>query len=292
MNKTLLGALLFVPAGLASGAETFQVQVTKAEAPRAAGAMILIPGLASHGAVWDGVVTRFKDRYDCHVLTLAGFAGVPAPAEMSLASVRAELAAYIRKEKLRRPVLVGHSLGGTLALWLASAEPGLVGPLVIVDSVPFLPALWAPNATVESSRAQAEGMRQRMAGLSGDAWRKFQVDNPMLLTMVSGDEDRARVAQWGVDSSPRAVGDAMAQLLVLDLRPELARVESKALVLAALKGAFPGALATYERQYAGLARKTMVPVESARHFIMYDDAGRLLSEMEAFLAPDKAAASR
>lgn len=292
MTKTLLSALLLFPAALASGADTFQVQVTRAEAPKATGAMILIPGLASHGAVWDGVVARFKDRYDCHVLTLAGFAGVPAPAEMSLARVREELAAYIRKEKLDRPAIVGHSLGGALALWLASAEPGLAGPLVIVDSVPFLPALWAPNATVETSRAQAEGMRQRLAGLSGDAWRKFQIDSPMLLTMVSGDEDRSRVAQWGVDSSPQAVGDAMAQLLVLDLRTELPKVESKALVLAALKGAFPGMLATYERQYAGLGRKTVVPVETARHFIMYDDAGRLLTEMEAFLAPDKAAANR
>lgn len=40
-------------------------------------AMILIPGLASSGEVWDTTVEHFKDRYECHVLTLGGFAGAP-----------------------------------------------------------------------------------------------------------------------------------------------------------------------------------------------------------------------
>src|SRR6201986_2511600 len=40
--------------------------------------MILIPGLACTGSVWDGAVEHFKDRYECHVVTLAGFAGQPA----------------------------------------------------------------------------------------------------------------------------------------------------------------------------------------------------------------------
>ena len=37
--------------------------------------MILIPGLTCGGDVWKSTVEHFKDRYECHVLTLAGFAG-------------------------------------------------------------------------------------------------------------------------------------------------------------------------------------------------------------------------
>src|SRR5271165_2213258 len=51
----------------------FSVKVTGAGRP-----MILIPGLSCGGDVWDGTVAHFKDRYECHVLTLAGFAGQPA----------------------------------------------------------------------------------------------------------------------------------------------------------------------------------------------------------------------
>ena len=54
----------------------FRVEVSGTGRP-----MILIPGLASAGAVWQTTVAHFATRYTCHVLTLAGFAGVPATGE-------------------------------------------------------------------------------------------------------------------------------------------------------------------------------------------------------------------
>ena len=40
--------------------------------------VLLIPGLASSGAVWDDTVSQLCTQHRCHVFTLAGFAGVPA----------------------------------------------------------------------------------------------------------------------------------------------------------------------------------------------------------------------
>ena len=34
-------------------------------------------------------------------------------------------------------VMVGHSLGGFLALWVAATAPDAVGPIVAVDGVPY-----------------------------------------------------------------------------------------------------------------------------------------------------------
>jgi N-formylmaleamate deformylase len=48
-----------------------------------------------------------------------------------------------------------------MALWLAEQESRLVGPLVIVDSLPFLAAVMNPDATAESVKTQAEPMRKR-----------------------------------------------------------------------------------------------------------------------------------
>src|SRR3982751_4729410 len=50
----------------------FQVKVTGRGQP-----VILIPGLSSSGETWDTTVAHYKDRFECHVLTVAGFAGVP-----------------------------------------------------------------------------------------------------------------------------------------------------------------------------------------------------------------------
>ncbi|WP_197070533.1 alpha/beta fold hydrolase [Hymenobacter sp. DG25B] len=41
--------------------------------------VLLIPGLTCPGAVWDETVARYQSRYQCHVISLAGFGGV-APA--------------------------------------------------------------------------------------------------------------------------------------------------------------------------------------------------------------------
>src|SRR5580658_5061967 len=79
--------------------------------------MILIPGLASGGNVWDGTVAHFKDHYQCHVLTLAGFGGQPALDGPFLEKVRDGIVKYIQEQKLNHPILIGHSLGGMMVYW-------------------------------------------------------------------------------------------------------------------------------------------------------------------------------
>src|SRR5947207_644573 len=58
--------------------------------------VILVPGYACSGAVWNGTVAHLRDHYQCHVLTLAGFAGQPRVEGPFLETVRKDLAAYIR----------------------------------------------------------------------------------------------------------------------------------------------------------------------------------------------------
>ena len=96
----------------------FVVAVTGSGRP-----MILIPGISCGGNVWAATVNHFKDRYECHVLTLAGFAGQPPlGGEPFLERVRDALIEYIRNKKLERPVIVGHSIGGFMAFWLGARE--------------------------------------------------------------------------------------------------------------------------------------------------------------------------
>jgi N-formylmaleamate deformylase len=108
-------ALSVLLAGHAAAATTakppsFHVEITGHGKP-----MILIPSLASSGKTWDGTVAHYKDQYECHVLTLACFAGEPRIEAPFLETVRKDLAAYIRENKMNKPVIVGHSLGGVMA---------------------------------------------------------------------------------------------------------------------------------------------------------------------------------
>jgi len=69
--------------------------------------------------------------------------------------VRDGLADYIRKNKLEKPVIVGHSLGGFLALALAAKYPNLPGKLVIVDAYPFF------GGSLRSRNHPGQGPRER-----------------------------------------------------------------------------------------------------------------------------------
>lgn len=75
--------------------------------------MLLIPGLTSGGAVWDSTVDALKGDFQCHIFSLAGFAG-QAPIVIDsawLTRVRDAIVAYAKEKKLERPIIVGHSLG-------------------------------------------------------------------------------------------------------------------------------------------------------------------------------------
>ena len=85
--------------------------------------MILIPGIACGGDVWDDSVVHFKNTYQCHVVSLAGFAGQPGISGPLLERVRDALITYINEQKLDRPIIVGHSLGGFVGVSLGASIP-------------------------------------------------------------------------------------------------------------------------------------------------------------------------
>ncbi|QIX62829.1 alpha/beta hydrolase [Hymenobacter sp. BT18] len=249
--------------------------------------MLLIPGLTCPGAVWDETVAHYQKQYQCHIVSLAGFGGTAAPASTSqlLQNVRDQLLTYIQTQKLTKPTVVGHSLGGFVALWMSSTRPEAVGPLVIVDSLPFIGAVQNPAATVEMVRPMAEGMRQQMSKSKAQPAQQRQ--------MVSGlVTDTARITQvtrWGLASDPATVAQAMYDMYTTDLRPEVARIQQPVLVLGAWAAyqaygsTKESTRAIFEQQYAQLPRHRVEMSEAGKHFLMYDDTQWFFQQADAFL---------
>ena len=253
--------------------------------------MILIPGLASSGKTWDSTVAHYKDKYECHVLTLAGFAGQPPMAwqqDAYLQAVRDDIITYIRDKKLQRPAIVGHSLGGFLALWIGEEAPDLVGRLVIVDSLPFFAGVMDDQATVDSVKPMVEQMRKTMKAQTAEQAAKMS--EMQIRMMVTGDADFEMVKGWGRESDRPTVNEAFAELFSNDIRPGLSKIQSPTLVMGTWIGYKDYATREqvdkrFHDQYAALKNAKIVLTDTARHFIMLDDREGFLRDLDAFLKP-------
>lgn len=284
----LLSAVLLLwtaPAGRAAAPHPdFEVEVSGQGQP-----VIFIPGLATPGAIWQPVVDELHGAYQCHVISLAGFGNVkPTATNPFLPRVRDELIAYIRAEKLNHPVIVGHSLGGFLALALAETAPELPSRLVIVDALPFLPAIMNPAATPETVRLQVAPMIAQMAESTPQQFTN--IEHEAITPMVTSPANVAKVVALTETSDPKTTARALNELMTTDLRPGLGKITCPVLVLAALADKLAFApketvMANYRKQYEGLRDARFIGIDDARHFIMVDDLPGFMKLLQGELAP-------
>jgi pimeloyl-ACP methyl ester carboxylesterase len=276
------------PAATPTVPTAFRVEVSGHGPP-----MILIPGLAASGETWTTTVEHLRDRYTCHVLTLAGFAGVPPVPPPLLPTVKTALARYVVERRMERPVIVGHGFGGSIALDVAADRPELVGPLVIVDQLPFA-GIMAGLSSAEQARPIADRLRAETSGQTQAQWEAFARSGAFTKPMVTSPTDHERLIAWDAASDHATVTDAFASLLVLDLRPRLAQITSPVLVIGtwiAMREHVDRktVLKAFREQYAELARMHFAMTDTARLFVMFDDFPWFIAQLDGFLADPGAA---
>lgn len=247
--------------------------------------LVLIPGLASPRAVWSATVARLEKHFRLHLVQVAGFAGEPARANGAgevVVPTAEDVDGYIVAQHLAPATLIGHSLGGTIALYLAETHPDHVKKAMLVDTLPYFGTLMGgPNATVQSMKPVAHAIR---AGEKMPPQARAQ----MMASMATSPADKALVTGWSEASDPSVVGRALADDLALDLRPGLAKLSVPVTLLYpdyAPMHVPPGATdRMYRAVYAAAPRMTFVPIHDSLHFIMLDQPQQFAAALDGFLA--------
>jgi pimeloyl-ACP methyl ester carboxylesterase len=250
--------------------------------------VVLIPGLASSGAVWDATVQQLSATHRVHVVQVAGFAGAPVAGNAEGPVVEPLVEAvddYIKANHLKSPAVIGHSMGGFTGLLLARRHPEDVGRLMIVDSLPFFAVMFSPAATVETVKPQAAAMRDGVIAMSPEA---FAGQQAMTAPRFSrSPEGQKRVLDWSKASPQSVVGRAMYDLLTTDARGELAAIKTPVTLLYPYDPAMGAPVAaidkTYADAYAALPGVTLKRIDDARHFIMLDQPQAFAEAVAAFL---------
>lgn len=252
--------------------------------------LILIPGLASGGWVWQETVRAFSPDRAVYVLTLPGFDGRPPAPANAFAAARAAVEKLIAQRRLEKPVLVGHSLGATMALAVAEDQPESIGGVVAIDGLPVMPGLDAMPPAERSRYAQ--GMKTRLAGLRPEmfaAQQQAYMRTIGVLDMGKADE----VARLTGRSDPASTGQYAADALELDLRPGLKDIQAPVLVISPFfdaDGAQQGLTAAGKADYyralmQGTPKLEVATVAPARHFAMIDQPQQVNEAIRKYLAP-------
>src|SRR6185312_8684792 len=202
--QTIFFALFILFAITPARAERIQVKV-EGNGPD----VVLIPGLVSSGAVWDGLAAKLKTTHRLHIVQVAGFAGTPpgdnASGDVVAPTVEA-IHGYIASHHLTAPAVIGHSMGGLMALMLASKHPGDAGRLMVVDSLPFFGVLMGA-ADVQSVEPQAAKLRDGMIAAQADGFAKRQ--ESVIATLVKSPDGRKLALDWALASDRSVAARAM-----------------------------------------------------------------------------------
>lgn len=252
--------------------------------------VIFVPGLSSSRETWKRTAERLRDHYRLHLVQVNGFAGAPALANASgpvFEPTAEAIDAYIVSAHLAPATYVGHSLGGTLGLYLAEHHPEHLKKVMMVDALPFYGVLMGgPTATSESIKPMAEGAKFAMMHSTPEQTAANSAR--VIAFMVKDPEGNKEATAWGIASDRAVVATAMTEDMQLDLRPGLPAIKTPMTLVYPFDAGAGMPLAQwdglYQGQYAPLTSLKMVRVDDSKHFIMYDQPGKFAAALDAFLA--------
>lgn len=284
MKRSILGACALAVAGVTATLAPARTPVSKipafaptrfsVEVVGSGPDVVLIPGLTASKEVWRGTVNAVPG-YRYHLIQVAGFAGAAprgnAQGEV-VAPLAAEIARYIDANRLRGASVVGHSMGGTVAMLVAARYPGRAGKVMVVDMLP------QPAGLVGSSREGARGLAEALRGLGGTENGRRLIGSAIRLF---GNPESAENG-----SDPDVVARATHDLALTDLTPDLPRIAAPLTVVYAGMDAQRRAAIqrNYTSAYASAKGARLIRIDDSGHMVMYDQPAAFRGAFKAFLA--------
>lgn len=255
----------------------FKVEVSGSGQP-----ILFLPGFTVPGEIWNPTVDQLKNKYQCHVVTLAGF-GSMEPIEFPwLPKVNESLENYIIDNKLEDVIIIGHSLGGTIATWLASRENSKISQLILVDALPAAGALMFPDFNPDNLSYDSPFNKQQLE-MSQENFE--QMATGMSMGMSTNSEAQTQIKNWILAADRKTYVYGYTDYLKLDMREDLSKINVPVTILAAaLPYGEDMSRNTYETQYKNLKEYHLIISKDSAHFIMLDQPDWFKSQILKALA--------
>ncbi|WP_299117224.1 alpha/beta fold hydrolase [uncultured Winogradskyella sp.] len=230
--------------------------------------ILLIPGFTVPGNIWSPLVKELEKNYECHVVTLAGFGG-KEPIEFPwLPKVNASLKNYILKNDLQNSTIIGHSLGGTIATWLATQKGLKLSEIILIDALPAAGSLMIPNFNPDNLVYESPYNNQQLVM---DDVTFEQTAKAMSKGMSLKESAQEKIKNWILESDRKTYVYGYTDYLKLDMRKDLEKIAIPVTIIAATKPYGKDMVTqTYKSQYENLKDYNFILAEDSAHFIMLD----------------------
>jgi len=270
-----IAIIFLLTSNLSAQNKAFEVRVVGEGEP-----LLFFPGFTCTDKVWEEQVAELSKDYECHLFTLAGFGDV-APIEFPwYPKIEEELLNYIEENSLEKATVIGHSLGGTLALSLASKQP-IFDKLVIVDALTATGALMFPNYNPDDMVYDSPYNNQ-LLNMNEKDFSKMAAG--MASGMTTNKDKQGQIIEWMLEADRKTYVYGYTDYLKVDLREEVAQIKIPVIILAATQPyGEQMARQTYQEQYKNLASYDLKLAKGAAHFIMYDQPEWFLNQLRSSL---------
>ncbi|WP_422103971.1 alpha/beta fold hydrolase [Winogradskyella sp.] len=247
--------------------------------------IILIPGFTVPGEIWNPLVEELEKNYECHIVTLAGFGGKAPIAFPWLPKINRSLKAYIAENNLQNVAIIGHSLGGTIATWLASQDNAAVSKLILVDALPAAGALMIPNFNPDNLAYDSPYNKQQLA-MDDKQFEQMAAMMSQGMSLKKTAQDT--IKKWIIMADRKTYVYGYTDYLKLDLREDLNKISVPTTIIAATQPYGKDMVTkTYKEQYANLKNYNFILAEEAAHFIMLDRPDWFIDEIQKLLSPQE-----
>lgn len=249
--------------------------------------VVLIPGLASTPEVWRRTADRLDDTHRVHLVSIRGFGTLAPGANRSgavSAPVAAEIRRYITSQNLSRPALIGHSMGGQLALRVAADMGAQIDRVMVVDASPFFPSLVRTDATVSDVEPIARIAYQAVQFLDDQTLRS---QGRSLGVELGGAADTLFNSMGWQGGDRQVLAQGLYEVMTLDLRGRLSDIRAPVTVVYGSSTDRNSPRRDLGRllraSYVNLPTVRYEPVAGAEHMVMIDQPNRFAAAVERFL---------
>ncbi len=248
-------------------------------------AIVFVPGLGSGPWSWAEQIGHFSKSNRVYALTLDGFDGRPfTPQADSFATFTSDFWKLLDARQIVRPVVIGHSLGGTLAIALAEQHPERLAGIIALDGLPVFPTV--AQQTDAQRAATADGIAADLARQTPAEFRSNEVSFMRSIGVLDATLVEPTAA-LEARSDPRAVAAWAKADFATDLRPDLAKATTPILELMPYAPGGPYTeqqmLMFYMLLVGGAPQIDVVPIENAKHFAMLDAPAAVDAAIARFL---------